>query len=303
MKKTDWIFSEANHNLHQEFSTQECCENPKDNQNPAELIIDFPTSFNVTKGHTGDDSFSQLSVDIPSEVMDKLAITWCKKRALYGVFGGPVGREFGSVDCEYDDQSSHCIEQEDAELVTIVKAREEQSEIQANLGFDNIFDVVADSQEEAKRLQEESDELIKKRDVKVQNELFQQLPSRRKRVAFGILSHIRANQNIDDESSLLSKIEEALLAEHIMCADEYFLESAWRFEDQLAAGAYALGVNEKGHWLLVGNNIRKELLVTPLAPPSVKIVERLMQQSKLTPEQSPQWITPQIKLTMYRWKN
>ena len=48
MNKTDWIFSEANHNLHQEFSDQERSGNPIDNTNPAELRIDFPTSFNVT---------------------------------------------------------------------------------------------------------------------------------------------------------------------------------------------------------------------------------------------------------------
>lgn len=299
MKKTDWIFSEANHNLHQEFSDQECGENPIDNQNPAELIIDFPTSFNVTKGHTGDDSFSQLSVDIPSDVMDAMAIAWCKKRALYGALGGPDG----SLECEYDDQPSHCIEQEDAELVKLVKVSEEQPETEAKLDFDNIFDVVADSKEEAERLQEQSDELIKERDVNELNGLFPQLPSRRKRAAFGILSQIRANQNIDDESSLLTEIEEALLAEHMMSADEYFLGSAWRFEDQLAAGAYALGLNDNGQWLLVGTNSCKELLITPLAPLSVKIVERLIQQSKLTPEQSPQWITPLIKLTMYRWNN
>lgn len=301
MTKTDWIFSETDHSLHQEFSAQDNEFNPSNNANPAELIIDYPASFNVTKGHTGDEAFSQLSVDIPSDVMDKMAIAWCKKRGLHGAFGGPVGLEFGSVDCEYDEQVYHSIEQEDAEMVKLVKASKGQPEI--NLEFDNIFDVVANSKEEAKRLKEESDELIKDRDVNELTGRFSKLPIRRKRAAFGILNHISANQNIDEETSLLSAIEEALLAEHIMSADEHFLDSAWRFEDKLAAGSYAPGLNQDGQWLLVGTDSRKETLVTALAPLSVKIVERLIQQGKLISEQSPQWIDLQLKLTMYRWKN
>lgn len=301
MTKTDWIFSEADHSLHQEFSDQDSVLNPVDNTNPVELIIDFPASFNVTKGKIGDESFSQLSVDIPADVMDKMAIAWCKKRGLDGAFGGPVGREFGSVDCEYDDQVSTIIEKRD-EIENLVQCRKGQSVTESNLEFDNIFDVVANSPEESKRLKAESNALIKDMDVNEQNGLFAQLPSRSKRAAFGILSQISVNQNIDDESSLLSKIEESLFAEHIMSADEYFLESYWRFEDRLAAGVYAPGVNESQQWFLVSINSCNEVL-TPLAPLSVKIVERLIQQSKLTPEQSSRWITPQRKLTMYRWKN
>ena len=301
MTRTDWIFSDADHSLHQEFPTEDSAFNPSDNTNPAELIIDFPSSFNVTKGHTGGEAFSQLSVDIPSDVMDNMAIAWCKKRGLHGALGGPVGREFGSVDCVYDEKASDSLKEE-AELLKLVKERERQPEIPANLEFDNIFDVVADTKEEAKRLQEASDELIKDRDV---NELglFSTLPPRRKRAAFGILNHLSTSQNIDDESSLLSAIEEALLAEYILSTDEHFLDSAWRFEDKLAAGSYALGLNENGQWLLVGTDSRKETLVTALAPLNVKIVERLIQQSKLISEQSPRWVKPQLKLTMYRWNN
>lgn len=127
MMKTDWIFSEADHSLHQEFSAQDSLINPIDNANPAELVIDNPASFNITKGHTGDKSFSQLSVDIPSDVMNKMAIAWCKKRGLHGALGGPVGREFGSLDCEYYEHIAHSIEQEDAERVKVVKEGERQS--------------------------------------------------------------------------------------------------------------------------------------------------------------------------------
>ena len=300
MTKTDWIFSEADHSLHQEFSAQDSGINPIDNSNPVELIIDHPASFNVTKGHTGDESFSQLSVDIPSDVMDKMAISWCKKRGLHGALGVPVSREFGSVDYEQVSRSS---EQEDAKLVKLVMEREDQPETEANLEFDNIFDVVANSTEEAKQLQEESDELIKDRDASELKGLFSTLPPKRNRAACGILKHIRTNQNIDDETSLLSAIEEALLAEHIMSSDEHFLDLAWRFEDNLAAGKYAPGLNEDGQWLLVGTDTRKETLITALAPLSVKIIERLIQQDKLISEQSPQWVTPQLRLTMYSWNH
>ncbi len=138
MTRTDWIFSDEGYSLHQEFPSGDSVSNPSDNTNPAELVVDFPVSFNVTQGHTGDDAFSQLSVDIPADIMDRMAIAWCKKRRLHGTLGGSVGREFGSVDCDYDEQASESLE-EDAELQELVKDSEEQPEIQAKLEFDNIF--------------------------------------------------------------------------------------------------------------------------------------------------------------------
>ncbi|RUP80971.1 hypothetical protein C7Y69_10005 [Alteromonas sp. KS69] len=192
MMKTDRIFSEADHSLHQEFSAQDSLINTIDNSNPAELVIDNPASFNITRGHTDDESFSQLSVDIPSDGMDKMAIAWCKKRGLHGALGGPVGREFGSVDCEYNEHISYTIEQEDAERVE----GERQSETESNLEFDNIFDVVANSSEKAKLLKEESDKFINDRDASEQKVLFSTLHTKHKRAAFGILNHIRASQSM-----------------------------------------------------------------------------------------------------------
>ena len=162
MTRTDWIFSNENHSL-PEFPSEGSVSNTSDNTNPAELIIDFPSSFNLTQGH-GDDAFSQLSVDIPADIMDGIAIAWCKKRRLHGAVGGLVGREFGSVDCDYSEQSSEGFV-EDAELRDLVKDRNGQPEIQANLEFDNIFEVVANTKEEAQRLKEASDKLIQNRDT------------------------------------------------------------------------------------------------------------------------------------------
>jgi len=299
MTRTDWIFSDDNHSLHQELPSG---ENPSDNTNPAELIIDFPSSFNLTQGHTGDDAFSQLSIDIPVDIMDRMAVAWCKKRRLQGALGGPVGREFGSVDCDYNEHISENLE-EDARLGELLKDREKQPEIEANLEFDNIFEVVANTKEEAQRLKEESDELIQSRNINEAVRERSMLPTRYQRAALSILDHIRANQNVNNESSLLSVIEEALIADHIISSDENFLDSALQFEDKLAAGIYAPGLDVNGRWLLVGKDSRDETLITALEPLSVKIVERLIQQKKLISEVSPKWATPQLQLTMYGWQN
>jgi len=301
MTRTEWIFSDENHSLHQEFPSEDSASNPSDNTNPAELIIDFPVSFSLTQGHTGDDAFSQLSVDIPADIMDRMAIAWCKKRRLHGTLGGSVGREFGSVDCDYDEQASESLE-EDAELQELVKDSEEQPEIQAKLEFDNIFEVVARTKEEAKRLKEESDDLIQNRNIKESRTERSMLPKRHKRVASGIIDHIKSNQNANDEPLLLSAIEKALLADHIISSDEHFLDSIWQFEDKLATGVYAPGLDVNGRWVLVGKDSRNDTLVAALEPLSVKVVERLIQQKKLTSELSPRWITPKLQLTMYHWE-
>jgi len=221
MTRTDWIFSGDDHSLHQEFPAKGSDINPSDNTNPAQLIIDFPNSFNVTQGHTGDDAFSQLSVDIPADIMDRIATAWCKKRGLHGALGGPVGVEFGSVDCDYDEHASENLE-EDAELLEAVKEREGQPEIKANLKFDNIFDVVANTKEEAQRLKEESDRSIMNRDANEPSRERSMLPTTSKIAALRILDRIRANGSMNNESSLLSAIEEALLANDIISSDEHF---------------------------------------------------------------------------------
>ena len=163
---------------------------------------------------------------------------------------------------------------EDAERVKVVKQRGEQPKTEAN------FNVSANCTDEAS--------------------WFPQLIPRCKLAALSILDHISASQNIDEESSLISAIEETLKV-HIMSSDEDFLNSAWRFEDKLEAGVYAPGVNEKGQWLLVSTDSHKAALIAALEPLSVKIVERLIQQGKLISEQSPQWITSKLRLMMYHW--
>ena len=48
------------------------------------------------------------------------------------------------------------------------------------------------------------------------------LPTKSKIAALRILDHIRANGSMNNESSLLSAIEEALLANDIISSDEHF---------------------------------------------------------------------------------
>ena len=40
-------------------------------------------------------------VILSSKDMDKIATAWIKERKLERLFGGPVGKEFGSPDCDY----------------------------------------------------------------------------------------------------------------------------------------------------------------------------------------------------------
>lgn len=66
------------------------------------LEITRPSEFSVYKESTRDGVYDNLVVEIPSEVMDDIAIAWIKKRGLQGAVGGPVGGEFGGPDCPYD---------------------------------------------------------------------------------------------------------------------------------------------------------------------------------------------------------
>lgn len=48
------------------------------------------------------EGFQEVTIAIPNEVMNELAIAWCQKRELQGALGGPVGKEVGGPDCDYD---------------------------------------------------------------------------------------------------------------------------------------------------------------------------------------------------------
>lgn len=59
------------------------------NQNDVGITIESPSHFEVFKRA----NVYNVTVEIPVEKFEELAIAWCKKRNL---LGGPVGREIGS---------------------------------------------------------------------------------------------------------------------------------------------------------------------------------------------------------------
>lgn len=62
------------------------------------LEINQPAEFSVAKETTAEHMIESLSVEIPAEDMDAIAIAWIKKRGLQGAAGGPIGNERGSPD-------------------------------------------------------------------------------------------------------------------------------------------------------------------------------------------------------------
>ena len=63
------------------------------------IEVENPEENVYTKHYNGQAS---AMVSIRAEIMDMLAIAWCKHRKLQDALGGPVGKEYGSPDCDYD---------------------------------------------------------------------------------------------------------------------------------------------------------------------------------------------------------
>lgn len=68
-------------------------------QSDAYVQIDSPTEFSVNRSELG---FESITLAINPDAMDDLAIAWCKHRRLTGALGGPVGKEWGGPDCDYE---------------------------------------------------------------------------------------------------------------------------------------------------------------------------------------------------------
>lgn len=66
------------------------------------LALKNPADYEVSRETFQDQIIDSLTVEIPSEVLDEIAIKWIKYRKLQGAVGGPVGMEWGSPDCPYD---------------------------------------------------------------------------------------------------------------------------------------------------------------------------------------------------------
>ena len=61
------------------------------------LYVQSVGGLELSKGNE-----AQLKLELSASDFDQLAIEWCKKRKLQGAFGGPVGQEWGSPDCEWE---------------------------------------------------------------------------------------------------------------------------------------------------------------------------------------------------------
>jgi hypothetical protein len=73
-------------------------------EEPRSVFLELtpPPTYELSKDVYQGKTIESLTVEIPSEIMDRIAIDWIKRRKLQGAVGGPVGLEWGSPDCPYD---------------------------------------------------------------------------------------------------------------------------------------------------------------------------------------------------------
>ena len=98
MSTKEWVYKDNElFGLYQEITFD------KDNDNPAVIEITNPIDFQIIYELNAEGKFfGRLDAEIPADVFDKIAITWCKKRKLQGALGGPVGLELESPDSDWD---------------------------------------------------------------------------------------------------------------------------------------------------------------------------------------------------------
>ena len=63
------------------------------------LAVNNPSMYSVEYVNKG---VHQATVAVAPADMDEIALAWIKERKLQGVLGGPVGKEYGSPDSEYE---------------------------------------------------------------------------------------------------------------------------------------------------------------------------------------------------------
>jgi hypothetical protein len=213
MSTKEWVYRpEEGAGLYQEMSFDE------HNNNPATIEIENPMGFKIEREKLPNGkAFFKLAVEIPTDRFDELAIAWIKHRGIqtqlnkYTLEGLLAAGDFKWPISEEELLNGI----EDAELAQIVKDREGQEEVPANLEYDNIFDLATEDRENTKRLETNSDVAMKSRDIKELKGMFKlqtNAPTENfKGAAVAILKHIKAEQSITDEESLASAIEDALL--------------------------------------------------------------------------------------------
>jgi len=192
---------------------QECfydLENHEVNPNPVVIQIEYPKNFSImSQGLADGKPFSQLSVEIPAERFDQIAIAWCKTRKL-NTHKYTLNELLDKCNFTWPISEKELIIglNKVSQLVEFTEFENNQVE----LAFDNIFDAITEDKDEALQLKIDSDELIKQRDASEFNKVVKERESKSKikGAAKGILSHIKAEQSIDDEASMIMAIEQAL---------------------------------------------------------------------------------------------
>jgi len=66
-----------------------------------EVIISLKNPSECCIKRKGDSDLTVI-ISLSEKNMDSLAIAWINERKLQNVFGGPVGKEYGAPDCDYD---------------------------------------------------------------------------------------------------------------------------------------------------------------------------------------------------------
>jgi hypothetical protein len=212
MSTKEWVHrSDDGAGLYQEMSLYE------QNNNPATIEIENPVGFKIEREeYSGDKVFFSLTAEIPAVRFDELAIAWVIHRGIQPRLNKHTLKEL-LTECHFKwpiNEKELLNGIEDCELAQIVRDRDCQTEISANLEYDDIFNVVTDNKEVAEKLKTQSDDAIKDRDVRQLKNMF--APQINNSVedfesaAVSILERIKADQNISDEKSLISVIQHAL---------------------------------------------------------------------------------------------
>lgn len=149
MSTKEWVSNhEDGASIYQECSYDS--EKYNINPNPVVIQVDNARNFSITREEFAQGkSFSQLLVEVPAERFDEIAVSWCKKRNL-----NP--NEY-SLD-ELPRKSN-------VKLAALVKEREHQPEINADLEMNSIFDGVTDDPVINEYLRDNCDDLIQLREI------------------------------------------------------------------------------------------------------------------------------------------
>ena len=168
MSTKDWVFShDYGASLYQDcfYDSNKFDVNP----NPAVIQAHNPTNYSITReGYVDGKPFSQLVLEIPAERFDEIAMAWCKKRHL-STNKYSLDELLKKGDFTWPVTEKELLEglediAEDAHLATLVTEREHQSETNADLEMDNIFNIVTEDPVIANYLRDNSNDIIQLRE-------------------------------------------------------------------------------------------------------------------------------------------